>query len=905
MIEKNNNELIHDIAKKIEEKGGKLYYVGGYVRDKKIGIQNKDIDVEIYGINVKEINEILSQFGNVDLVGALFGIYKIHGVDIDFCLPRRETLVGKGHKDFEVSVDPYITTEEAAKRRDFTINSIMQDVNTGEFIDHFDGIGDLERKNIKHIDDKTFIEDPLRVLRACQFAARLEFDIDEKTVDLCKTLDISSLPKERIYEEVRKGILKAKKPSIFLQKLKQVEKLNDILPCDNIDDENMQKLYELVDRCAEHKHDSNNPEYFMFASLAYGVKSVDENIDVNELLSRLTKKKDFIASIENLVSEELELEKRQTNENDISNYELKKIAMKSKDKYNIFNIDDLILLNKLSEDKEDKRKVKNSVIKSQLEDIDLNDQRTIDKKYTGDYLKRLGVPVGKVYNSILDNAFDMQLQDIDDDNIQKYLRNRAKEEIVKSITNKIEKEGGNCYFFGGYVRDKIIGKLPNDMDIQIIGLDNSKVQNIIGQYGEVLVAGKAFPILKLKTGIDIDFLSPEDKDGNLLSVEDAQRRIDFTMNTVFENVTNGQQIDNFNGIEDIKQKIIKMTDKNSFSTDEVRSLRACRFASELGFSISPDTVEECKKFNFESIPKSRIYAEVEKTLLRSKEPSIFFNELQNMGIIEKLFSPMDKLIGLEQEEKFHPEGDVWKHTMKVLDFAAGMREQAENKLSFMMGALCHDFGKISKTQKIVDNNGNERIISYGHDVAVDESKQFFKNLNVPKKVASEAIALQVTHMRPDVLYRENSKLVSINKMINDSQNQLNDLLLLSDCDRLGSGVIVSDEKKKYIKERKLWWKEKESELKEKELYSSIETLSGKELIALGFKPGPLFSVIQNESKVLFLEGKTKQEVENYVLEKYGRKISKTDIENVVKDVSIEDIEKLFDNLDNKRDLKEI
>ena len=132
-----NQELIEKIAKRIENKGGRIYYVGGYVRDKKLGIKNKDIDVEIYGISFEEISNILSEFGNIDLVGASFGIYKIHGVDIDFCFPRKETLVGKGHKDFDVTIDPYISTGEAARRRDFTINSIMQDVNTGEFIDHF------------------------------------------------------------------------------------------------------------------------------------------------------------------------------------------------------------------------------------------------------------------------------------------------------------------------------------------------------------------------------------------------------------------------------------------------------------------------------------------------------------------------------------------------------------------------------------------------------------------------------------------------------------------------------------------------------------------------------------------------------------------------------------------------
>lgn len=893
-----SKELIEKIAKRIQEKGGRIYYVGGYVRDKKLGIENKDIDVEIYGISFEEISNILSEFGKIDLVGASFGIYKIQGVDIDFCFPRRETLIGKGHKDFDVSIDPYISTKDAAKRRDFTINSIMQDVNTGEFIDNFGGIEDLDKKIIRHIDDKTFIEDPLRVLRACQFAARLGFDIDEKTVSLCKTLDLSVLPKERIYEEVKKGLLKARKPSIFIKKLVEIEKLDSIFPGIEIDDEKLQQLCEFLDNSAISKEDSNNSEYFMFASLIYGLKKMDSNLDINGMIKQLSKDKVFTESIQNLVNNKLSLDDYRQNHEDICDYDLKRIAISSIDKYKVFNIDDLLLLDRSGEISGENR-ITNKLLEEKVSKIGLNENRTIEKKYTGEDLKRLGVPVSKAYKDILSEAFDLQLQDATDEQIQEYLNSVAKEEIIKSIATRIEKEGGHCYFFGGYVRDKIIGKKPNDMDVQVIGITNERFNDILGRYGEVLSVGKSFSISKLRTGIDIDFLSPEDEMGNLLSVKEAQKRIDFTMNTVFENALTSERIDNFNGTQDIKNKMIRMTDKETFVSDKIRSLRACRFASELGFSISQDTIDVCKQFDFYDVPSSRVYEEIKKTLLRSEKPSVFFNSAYEMGIVEKLFTPMEKMKGLEQEPKYHPEGDVWEHTMKVLDFAASFRDQAQDKESFMFGALCHDFGKISKTVIDIDENGNRRITSFGHDVQINESKLFMENIRVPKKVMNNAIALQKTHMRPDVLYRQDCKLSTIKKLIEDSNNQLNDCLLISNCDRLGSGIEVTQEKLDYINNRKKWYEDKSKELREMKTQSKVEVISGKELIDLGFKPGPLFRVIQDEYRQMSYDGISKEEIIRHLLGKYGKKIEKEDMATVVADISFDEVSEVLDKMKEK------
>lgn len=215
------------LAEIVREAGGRALLVGGCVRDFLMKIEPKDFDVEVYGIEPNKLREILGGFGKVDAVGEAFTVYKI-GQDLDVSLPRRERKTGRGHRGFVIEGDPHMTFEEACRRRDFTINAILQDPLTGEIIDPFDGQTDIERNLIRVVAPETFVEDSLRVLRAAQFAARFEFEIESETVKLCRSIDLSDLPKERIWGEFEKLLLKAQKPSIGLRwfyELKIAEKL--------------------------------------------------------------------------------------------------------------------------------------------------------------------------------------------------------------------------------------------------------------------------------------------------------------------------------------------------------------------------------------------------------------------------------------------------------------------------------------------------------------------------------------------------------------------------------------------------------------------------------------------------------------------------------------------------------
>lgn len=228
--ENKNKEMIQSLALKIKEKGGQAYFVGGYVRDLLLGLPNKDYDIEVHNISKIELENILDDLGGRLEFGKSFGIYNIKGYDIDIALPRTESKTGNRHQDFKIDIDPFLSLKDSSMRRDITINAMMLDVLTGEVIDFFHGKDDLKKGIIRHIDDKKFCEDPLRVLRCAQFSARFNFKIAKETIDLCKNIDISTLPKERIFEEIKKGLLKAKKPSIFFNSLREMNQLDIWFP---------------------------------------------------------------------------------------------------------------------------------------------------------------------------------------------------------------------------------------------------------------------------------------------------------------------------------------------------------------------------------------------------------------------------------------------------------------------------------------------------------------------------------------------------------------------------------------------------------------------------------------------------------------------------------------------------
>lgn len=318
------------IAKEVNNAGGRTFYVGGFVRDKLLGIDNKDMDIEVHGIKPDALYRILEKVGDPITFGKSFGVFALRKENLDIAMPRREHATGRGHRDFEIDVDPFIGTEGAARRRDFTINSIMQDVLTGEIVDHFNGREDLANKVIRHIDPETFIEDPLRVLRGAQFASRFNFTIAPDTIELCRGIDLSTLSKERVEEELKKALLKADKPSIFFEELRKMDQLHTWFPeLELLINLEQDPIYhpegdvwthtmEVLDRAASMRDKASDPYNFMLLALTHdlgkAVTTAEKNGRIHayeheikgmplveSFIKRLTNERDVISYLKNMV----------------------------------------------------------------------------------------------------------------------------------------------------------------------------------------------------------------------------------------------------------------------------------------------------------------------------------------------------------------------------------------------------------------------------------------------------------------------------------------------------------------------------------------------------------------------------------------------------------------------------
>ena len=237
---------IKEIAIKIKNAGGKLYLVGGALRDEIMGRKIVDEDYCVVGISQNKFQEI---FPNAIIRGKEFAVYDIDGKE--FALARKEKKRGKGHKQFEIETNENIKIQEDLARRDITINSIAKDVLTGEIIDPYNGIKDIQNKIIK-MTTNAFGEDPLRVYRVARFAATFEFSVEDETINVMNSLkqELEYLSVERVFNEFKKALL-SKRPSVFFDVLRQA----DIL------DIHFKEIYDLIGKIQPEKYHPEGDSY--------------------------------------------------------------------------------------------------------------------------------------------------------------------------------------------------------------------------------------------------------------------------------------------------------------------------------------------------------------------------------------------------------------------------------------------------------------------------------------------------------------------------------------------------------------------------------------------------------------------------------------------------------------------
>ena len=430
-------------------------------------------------------------------------------------------------------------------------------------------------------------------------------------------------------------------------------------------------------------------------------------------------------------------------------------------------------------------------------------------------------------------------------------------EMARSIARQAEKSGGRVYYVGGFVRDRLRGCTSKDVDIEVHGITPEALEGILDSLGQRTAQGASFGIYGLKHyGLDIAMPRREQASGRghrdfavfvdpFLGTKKAAARRDFTINAMMEDVLTGEIVDHFGGREDLRRGIVRHVNSHSFVEDPLRVLRAAQFAARFGFNVAEETVTLCARMDLTALARERVMAELEKALLKAPRPSVFFQVLRRMGQLGVWFPEAEDLIDVPQDPRFHPEGDVWNHTMLVLDQAAKLRDQAKEPAAFMLSALCHDFGKADALQ---DDHG--RIRALGHEEAgIPRAEAFLSGITREKRLHRYVANMVLLHMRPNIMAEQRARQKSFCHLFDESVCP-EDLLLLAKADALGRGIEQDyAPKEAYLKEKLAAFRE----------IMSRPFVQGADLIAAGFSPGEDFGDALAYAHKLRLAGVKKED----------------------------------------------
>lgn len=444
------------------------------------------------------------------------------------------------------------------------------------------------------------------------------------------------------------------------------------------------------------------------------------------------------------------------------------------------------------------------------------------------------------------------------------------------IAEKTAEKGGCCYYVGGFVRDRILGKENKDIDIEVHGITPQELAGILDNLGNRIEMGASFGIFGLR-GYDLDIAMPrkaaalrseEQKEFSRLAdpfigTYEAARRRDLTMNALMQNILTGEILDHFGGVEDIRKGVIRHVDEETFAEDPLRVLRTAQFAARFGFAVAEETLALCRKIDDSGVSRERIEEEVMKGLLKSTKPSVFFEILREMQQLSFWFPEVESLIGVEQNPRHHAEGDVWNHTMLVLDAAAELKEKVIYPEGFMLAALTHDLGKAVCTENI-DGEWH----AYQHETkGLPVVKTFLNRITNEVKLTRYVLNMTEHHMKPNVLARAGASTKSFNRMFDESLEPL-DLIYLAEADERGRRTQYDT---CVCTEMLL------EHLKVFEEMMARPYVTGKDLIQAGLKPDKNFSEILRFAHKLRLAGvekesALKQTLANFHMNKTGEKI---------------------------------
>lgn len=390
---------LNAIFKKLESLNAVPIIIGGYVRDWLLKIESKDIDIEIYNISsYTKLEHILKEFGSVNSVGRSFGVCKLtmDDLEVDFTLPRVESKVSSGHKGFKVEVKESIDFYTATKRRDFTINSIGYDALNKKLLDPFNGVNDLKTKTLRATSKNTFVDDPLRALRAIQFSARFNLSPDNELksmiLNMMENNLLKEIARERIFIEFEKLLLKSSKPSIGFKLLKELNILDNFIELKNISNTiKYEELLYSIDEMAKLKNDDKSRNIIlMFCVITYYIE------DVELFLLRFTNDKYLLNSV-------LDVQKyKNIGENDFNSYYLAKLATH-------INLNMLFDFLYIVRNKERKFIISLEGAKRLALELHILNE-AIPPLLKGRDILQFGISPSKEFKTILDKAYDIQLR---------------------------------------------------------------------------------------------------------------------------------------------------------------------------------------------------------------------------------------------------------------------------------------------------------------------------------------------------------------------------------------------------------------------------------------------------------------------------------------------------------------
>lgn len=423
--------------------------------------------------------------------------------------------------------------------------------------------------------------------------------------------------------------------------------------------------------------------------------------------------------------------------------------------------------------------------------------------------------------------------------------------ILENILDELRSIGALPILVGGCVRDHFLNLPIKDYDIELFKIDSLDiVEKSLQKFGNVKQVGKSFGVLILSVdGYDFDFaLARTEKkvsDGHRgfevtissdMDFETASLRRDFTINSIGYDYFEKKFLDPNKGMEDLKNGVLKHIDEETFIEDPLRVYRAVQFCSRFNLSLDNSTFDLCKKMVKEDLlsqlPKERIFEEFKKLFLKSSKPSKGMSLLKDLGVL-KYFPELKALVGCIQDKQYHPEGDVWVHTLMCLDEMAKNKTGDEYRDLYLFYALlCHDLGKPFCTE-IVEN----RVTSHKHEsLGVEPTISFLSRLTDEKRFIEKIIPLVKNHLAPFQLFKADSSLKAVKRL--SLKCNIEDLCIVCISDCKGRTIPDKDKCDKAI----TWLLEKA-----KEMNISNEALKplvqGRDLIALGFKPGKDFKTI--------------------------------------------------------------